>query len=827
MNRKIINLLLLATIIATGLIPAGIWAVETGSPDDLSLRGPDGIAGNYRHIYYGEHNGNPIRWRILDRSGGELLLLSEGAVASMQFDGTDPKTNDYESSDIRSWLVNTYFNSFTVKEIAAMRSNSDVYGDKIFLLSTAEASNPAYFPGGNSDRATGHTWWLRSSILHVMYILAGVVMSDGFVNSSTGWEVDNIPLAVRPACKLNLASVLFTSATAGGAPATVGSDLAAVTPPAGDMKLTLADSGQTLSIGDVIAESCGNGSAVTVSYSGAATGPGNYLCVELTGGGDTYRGAIKALTAGSESGTATFNLPVTLDPDNYSFRLWNEQYSAAYHTNYAGTPISKNIEFISPYIISDSSSLPTGIIGTSYSAAALTAWGGTAPYIWTAAGMPAGLHIDPFSGEISGTPDDAGTFNVTVTVTGGNGKTGQKEFPLTIYQTFSIELADLTINPGTLNPAFNKNIVIYQADADPGIDNIEITAQLADLAATLTIAGSTAETGVAETVYLDQGANLIPIVVTAPGGNSQKCYVISVNGTVDNADLAVLSINGYSLNPAFSAGQTEYNLNVGSSVSSLDLSAESSDPKALVLVGGAILNSGETRTVNLNPGENTIEVMVVAQNASTRTYTLTATRAAALTVDTASLPIALKDRPYSATLEASGGSGPYRWSAAGLPAGLTLDENSGAISGAVVTVGEYDVQVTVEDADGFTVSKTLTLKVRPGTGNGAYIVTPDDDPAYTGGLSADGIVTMTVNSGMSGFKYFNVSVTPVSGHTGDEVLVFVHLRSGKQIGINATGADFDSISRARAAFNVRPGDVIKAYLVDGLTNDPGVNPVVL
>ncbi len=78
-------------------------------------------------------------------------------------------------------------------------------------------------------------------------------------------------------------------------------------------------------------------------------------------------------------------------------------------------------------------------------------------------------------------------------------------------------------------------------------------------------------------------------------------------------------------------------------------------------------------------------------------------------------------------------------------------------------------------------SEADALKVRLGTGNGAFIVTPDADPAYSGGLTDEGIVTMTVGSGVSGFKYFSVSVTPVSGDVGDEVLVFLHLRGGSKL----------------------------------------------
>jgi hypothetical protein len=71
-------------------------------------------------------------------------------------------------------------------------------------------------------------------------------------------------------------------------------------------------------------------------------------------------------------------------------------------------------------ITTTQSQIPAGIVGQSYSAP-VTATGGTTPYAWSWAAqalssLPPGLGIDPVSGTISGTPNSAGTFNVTVTV---------------------------------------------------------------------------------------------------------------------------------------------------------------------------------------------------------------------------------------------------------------------------------------------------------------------------------------------------------------------------------------------------------------------------
>jgi len=108
-----------------------------------------------------------------------------------------------------------------------------------------------------------------------------------------------------------------------------------------------------------------------------------------------------------------------------------------------------------------------------------------------------------------------------------------------------------------------------------------------------------------------------------------------------------------------------------------------------------------------------------------------------------------------------------------------------------------------------------------------YTVTPENDPAYIPGSTEDGINTMTVNEGTTGFKYFTVNIAPVVSHNGTETVVFTHSRNGSQLGLNATGADFDQLDTAQAGFNVQSGDVIKVYIVDELTGSPEHNPMIL
>ena len=127
------------------------------------------------------------------------------------------------------------------------------------------------------------------------------------------------------------------------------------------------------------------------------------------------------------------------------------------------------------------------------------------------------------------------------------------------------------------------------------------------------------------------------------------------------------------------------------------------------------------------------------------------------------------------------------------------------------------------------ISKIVSIKLLPvQTEKPQYDIVPATDSLYTIGTTEDGIKTMTINDKNSGFKYFTVSVKPVKANEGKETIVFTHLRENVQLGLNATIADFDTENtpQPQPGFNVNPGDVIKVYIVDQLTNDIDQMPIV-
>jgi Putative Ig domain len=95
---------------------------------------------------------------------------------------------------------------------------------------------------------------------------------------------------------------------------------------------------------------------------------------------------------------------------------------------------------------------------------------------------------------------------------------------------------------------------------------------------------------------------------------------------------------------------------------------------------------------------------------------------APLLITSSSLPAGAAGTPYEAQVEATGGTPPYRWSATGLPPGLSINQASGRITGTPLTAicvrwpcpqppASYTVTVTVTDSDGIPASGQLTISL--------------------------------------------------------------------------------------------------------------------
>jgi len=105
-------------------------------------------------------------------------------------------------------------------------------------------------------------------------------------------------------------------------------------------------------------------------------------------------------------------------------------------------------------------------------------------------------------------------------------------------------------------------------------------------------------------------------------------FTFTYHNNTGNANLSSLTLSSGTLGPAFDPGITSYSVNVDNTVSSISITPTAAAAQAAIKVNGSPVSSGSlSQAIALNPGNNTIIILITAQNAAARTYTITINRA--------------------------------------------------------------------------------------------------------------------------------------------------------------------------------------------------------
>jgi hypothetical protein len=228
------------------------------------------------------------------------------------------------------------------------------------------------------------------------------------VTNGTGtyaWTVANLPPGVTASGTSSATLVLS------GTPTTAGSYTMAATVTDSKLRTDTVTDGITISTSPVLTI---NGTlpftgSVGTAYSGTLT---------ATGGTAPYTWTIENLPPGlTAAGANTSTLSVTGSPTTAgSFVVAITLTDSLGATAKAGITIAIS----SAAGLAITGSLPaTGTVGAAYSGA-LTATGGTAPYMWAVSNLPPGVSdsgLDTATVSVAGTPTGAATYNVTALVT--------------------------------------------------------------------------------------------------------------------------------------------------------------------------------------------------------------------------------------------------------------------------------------------------------------------------------------------------------------------------------------------------------------------------
>lgn len=172
-------------------------------------------------------------------------------------------------------------------------------------------------------------------------------------------------------------------------------------------------------------------------------------------------------------------------------------------------------------------------------------------------------------------------------------------------------------HPSNVNTLSSLNVLGTTIDFSPTKTEYNLTVNDQSATITATPTENSASIVGAGPKTLNYGTNKFAIIVTAENGE-KKTYTINItrpdNRSKDN-NLATLKISNGTIN--FSASTTTYNVTLDPSTTATTITATAKDTKA------TIIGTGEKA---LNYGLNTVNVVVTAENGSTKTYTINITR---------------------------------------------------------------------------------------------------------------------------------------------------------------------------------------------------------
>jgi hypothetical protein len=338
--------------------------------------------------------------------------------------------------------------------------------------------------------------------------------------------------------------------------------------------------------------------------------------------------------------------------------------------------------------------LPGGELGVTYSTTP-TVTGGTGPYTWTLASgaLPSGLLLNPSTGAITGTPTATGPFSFTLLVTDVlSGSAIQAE---TVGVVAASSITSTAFGDGEVGVAYSATPTL-SGGTGPYVWTVTNGALPTGLTINSTTGAVTGQPSAGGTFPFTL------VATDALGGTSSQPESVEIAGA-PSLDLSTLG-NGevgaaYSATPTVTGGTGPYAWVVtnGSLPAGLTIDAASGAITGMPTTAGP-----ESFTVTATDGDN--------QPASAGTTVLIN---ADPSISTASLPDAQVGTAYNQSVAGVDGTNPYIWSVSTgtLPAGLTIDAATGAITGTPTSAGPDSFTLTLTDNDAQTASQGFTIAV--------------------------------------------------------------------------------------------------------------------
>jgi Putative Ig domain/PKD domain len=425
------------------------------------------------------------------------------------------------------------------------------------------------------------------------------------------------------------------------------------------------------------------------------------------------------LITGTPSAAGTSTAAITVTDSNPS--------------GHATATVNLPITIVTPLAITPLS-LPAGVVGTAYAATAVNASGGTAPYSFTATGLPAGLSISA-AGVITGTPSAAGTSTAVITVTDSTNPSHLSTTAnLSITVVTPLSITTTTLPGGIVGAVYTATTV----NATGGTTPYSFTAT--GLPAGLSISAAGQITG----------------TPTGPAGTATAAITVtdSTNPTAHLTATANLSITigpGLSITTTPLPGGIVGAVYTATTVAAIGGTSPYSFTATGLPAGLSISAAGQiTGTPNGPAGTATAAITVTDSTNPTHltaTANLSIVIGTTVAITTTSLPGGIVGVAYTATtVNATGGTGPYTFTATGLPAGLSISA-AGQITGTPTgPAGTATAAITVTDSTNPT-HLTATANLSIVIGNTVAITTTSLPGGIVGVAYPGATVTATGGTG--------------------------------------------------------------------------------
>lgn len=336
-------------------------------------------------------------------------------------------------------------------------------------------------------------------------------------------------------------------------------------------------------------------------------------------------------------------------------------------------------------------------------------YNGNGNYSWSISGAPDGVIINSSTGAVSGSPTQTGEFTMTITVTDDSGRAASEDTVMYVDSPLAI----------TATPTFSAMQTEGEEIAVDGSSTSSATGGYGALVWTVEHANGAPDVGpvvatsgnVQGVAWTGFGTASFDFVVRDGYGREDR---VSYNNIIVDQALSI------SWDDVIADARQGDEIVIGTQPAAVggsgpySWSFDSTHQATFAVVFNAGLQSPTiSGTAWNNLGPTNIALKVVDADGREATISKAVNVTERLVVSGFDSNPGTAGSPFQTTVlpVAVNGTGPFAWSASGLPGGLVIDAATGQISGSPSTTGVFTIEIAARSSEGYTGREDFTIEV--------------------------------------------------------------------------------------------------------------------